>query len=82
MDPNEIKKRIKGIIAGMFDVKSEDVQDTKPFIQMAKYDSMRALEFLAKVETEFNVMIDPDLLQKMGTVDSTTQVVLDLLHAK
>jgi acyl carrier protein len=82
METSEIKSKIRGIIASMFDVKPEDVQDTKPFLEMAKYDSMRALEFLAKVETEFNVMIDPDLLQKMGTVEASTQVVLDLLHAK
>ena len=81
MGPDEIKRRIRGIIAGMFDVKPEEIQDAKPFVQMAKYDSMRALEFLAKVETEFDVMIDPDLLQKMGTVEATVQVVLGLKNA-
>jgi len=82
MGPDEIKQKVKGIIAGMFDIKPEAVPDTKPFSEMAKYDSMRALEFLAKVETEFDVMIDPDLLRRMGTVDSTIQVVTELLHAK
>ena len=82
MEMNEIKGRIRGIIAGMFDVKPEEVGDSKPFTEMAKYDSMRALEFLAKVETEFNVMIDPDLLQKMGTVDSTARVIAELAHAQ
>ena len=82
MEVNEIKARIRGIIAGMFDVKPEEVLDAKPFAEMAKYDSMRALEFLAKVETEFDLMIDPDLLQKMRTVDTTTQLVLDLRHAQ
>ena len=82
MGPDEIKQKVRGIIAGMFDVKPETVPDAKPFSQMAKYGSMRALDFLAKVETEFDVMIDPDLLRRMGTVESTVAVVTELLHAK
>ena len=47
---------------------------------MAKYDSMRALEFLAKVEGEFNVQIDPDQLPNMTTVEGAAQVVERLLR--
>ena len=82
METTEVKSRIRGIIAGMFDVKPEDVQDAKVFTEMAKYDSMRALEFLAKLENEFGVLIEPDLLQKMQTVELSAQVIEGLLHGK
>lgn len=81
MDRNEIKERIKGIVAGMFDLKSADIVEDKPFVKMAKYDSMRALEYLAKLENEFNVTIDPDLLQRMQTVDMSTTLIEELSHA-
>lgn len=82
MQTEEIKGKIRAIIAGMFDVKPEAVLDTKSFTEMAKYDSMRALEFLAKVENEFDVVIDPDKLPQMSTVEGTTIVIGELLHAK
>jgi acyl carrier protein len=82
METTEIKSRIKGIVAGMFDLRPENVPDAKPFTEMAKYDSMRALEFLAKLENEFNVTIDPDQLPNMRAVDKTIEVIDGLLHAK
>ena len=82
METIEIKSKIKGIVAGMFDIPPESIPDEKPFTQMAKYDSMRALEFLAKLENEFDVMIDPDQLPNMITTDKTTQVIEGLLNAK
>jgi|HubBroStandDraft_1064217.scaffolds.fasta_scaffold722109_2 acyl carrier protein len=82
METSEIKSRIKGIVAGMFDVLPENISDEKSFTEMAKYDSMRALEFLAKLENEFNVIIDPDQLPHMGTVDKTTVVIQGMPGAK
>ena len=80
MEKTEIKSKIKEIVAGMFDLKVADISEDKAFNQMAKYDSMRALEFLAKLENEFNVTIDPDLLQKMGTVDKAAEVMQEMLR--
>ncbi len=82
METTEIKSKIKGIVAAMFDIQPETIPDVKPFTQMAKYDSMRALEFLAKLENDFEVLIDPDQLPNMITVDKTTLVIEGLLHAK
>jgi acyl carrier protein len=82
MQTPEIQSKIKEIIAGMFDLQPEDVSDSKSFTEMAKYDSMRALEFLSKLENEFNVTIDPDQLVNMSTVGSSTQVIEELLRAK
>jgi acyl carrier protein len=80
METTEIKSKIREIVAGMFDLKAADIAEDKPFNQMAKYDSMRALEFLAKLENEFNVTIDPDMLQKMLTVDKAADVMQELLR--
>ncbi len=82
MKTEEIKGKIRGIIGGMFDVKPGDVSDAKSFTEMAKYDSMRALEFLAKLENEFNVTIDPDQLPQMSTVEKTTILISGMLHAR
>ena len=81
METVEIKTKVKEILAGMFDMKAEDIPDDKPFPDIAKYDSMRALELLAKLENEFTVMIDPDKLYQMFTVDKVAQVVEELHHA-
>lgn len=82
MESGEIKSKIREVVGGMFDMKPGDVPDSKPFTQMAKYDSMRALEFLAKLENEFNVTIDPDQLANMATVEKATQVIEGCLHAQ
>jgi acyl carrier protein len=82
METTQINSRIKEIIASMFDIQPAEVPDAKPFQQMAKYDSMRALEFLAKLENEFDVLIDPDQLPNMTTVEKTTKVIEGHLHAK
>jgi acyl carrier protein len=81
METTAIKSKIREIIAGMFDVPPASVADERPFTEMAKYDSMRALEFLAKLETEFSVILDPDLLVKMRTVNMAAEVIEGLLHA-
>lgn len=82
MGSDEIKSKIKEVVGGMFDMKPGSVPDDKPFAQMAKYDSMRALEFLAKLETEFDVMIDPDQLPNMATVEKAAQVIQGYIDAK
>jgi len=82
METSQIKTKIKEVIGGMFDLKLEDISDTKAFNQMAKYDSMRALELLAKLENEFEITIDPDQLVLMGTVDGVAQVIGGCLDAK
>lgn len=82
METSLIKSKIKVIIAEMFDIQPADVGDAKPFPEMAKYDSMRALEFLAKVENEFDIVIDPDKLISMYTVDLAAGVIEDALRAK
>jgi acyl carrier protein len=81
MQLTEIQSKIKGIIAGMFDLRPEDISGSKSFTEMAKYDSMRALEFLAKLENEFNVTIDPDVLVKMNTVEGAAGVIQGMIHA-
>ena len=81
MEIREIRAKVCGIIGEMFEVKPDEVPVEKPFKQMANYNSMRALEFLAKLETEFNVTIDPDMLPKMTSVETSTQVIQELLHA-
>lgn len=80
MEKTEIKDKVKIIIAGMFDINPEDVPEYKPFPEMAKYDSMRALEFLAKLETEFNIMIDPDYLYKMQTIEKSVEIIEEILR--
>jgi acyl carrier protein len=80
METIVIKSKIREIIAGMFDVPPASVAEDKVFTEMAKYDSMRALEFLAKLETEFNLILDPDLLVKMRTVNAAAEVIEGLLH--
>lgn len=80
METTEIKLKIKEIIGEMFEVKPMDVKEDKPFNQMANYNSMRALEFLAKLETAFNITIDPDMLPRMVSVEKSTQVVEELLR--
>lgn len=82
METPEIKAKVEEIISGMFDLKPGKIPGDKPFPEMDKYDSMRALELLAKLETEFSLTIDPDQLYNMYTVDKATAVVEGLLRAK
>jgi acyl carrier protein len=82
METIEIKSKIKEIIGAMFDVNASEISDAKPFREMAKYDSMRALELLAKLENEFDIMIDPDQLPNMYTVERVVKVIENHLHAK
>jgi len=79
LETTEMKTKVKQILCGMFDMNPEVIPDTKPFQEIAKYDSMRALEFLAKLEGEFNFTMDPDLLYQMSSVDSAVDVVRGLL---
>lgn len=80
MDTTEVKTKIKAIIGEMFEINPAEIQEDKQFSQMAQYNSMRALEFLAKLETEFNIMIDPDVLARMASVEKSTQVIEEILR--
>jgi len=79
METQEIKSKINRVIGEMFEVNPAEVPEDKPFSQMANYNSMRALEFLAKLETEFNIIIDPDQLPKMLNVAKSAEVVKEIL---
>ena len=82
MESIGVKSKIKEVIGEMFEVNPADIPEDKPFMQMANYNSMRALEFLAKMEIAFDVTIDPEKLPNMTSVEKASQVMEEYLHAK
>ena len=74
-----IENEIREIVAEILQIPAEELDTSASFFDEYGMDSLRALEFLAKVENRYNIPIDPDNLAKMTCIDEVIHLTEDCL---
>jgi acyl carrier protein len=75
-----IKSEIREIIAELIEEEPEVVLDQAHLVKDLGVDSMSVLEFMAKLEKKFGVVIKPEFLPELVTLDQAAALMQTLLN--
>ncbi len=77
-----LQNQIQEIIAEIVEVKPGDIKPGVNFVKDLGADSMTALEIMAALEKKFGVVMRPEHLPELATLDQITALVTRLTNAK
>ncbi|MFD3875205.1 acyl carrier protein [Streptomyces sp. NPDC058623] len=73
----ERRETIKDIVCDILEIDPEDVTASSLFKEDHDADSLRAIEILASLEKEFNIVINQTELGRMVNLDGVYEVVAE-----
>lgn len=76
----ETSERIKEIVTEILEIEDDEVTETSLFADDHGADSLRAIEILAALEKEFNVVIDQAELSRMVNLQGVHEVVAEAMR--
>lgn len=75
----DLSARIKVIVCDILELDESEVSETDSFIDDHGTDSMSAIEVLAALEREFDIVIDPEEIPRMLSLGGVQEVVFKAL---
>lgn len=75
MDSNEIRAKVKKIIANVTNVDPAGIGDGQSFTQNLGFDSLSLLEIGVDVDYEFQLGLPEEAMRELDSVDSTVALV-------
>ncbi|MFH0926156.1 MAG: acyl carrier protein [bacterium] len=70
-----IEQEIRSMIADIAEVDEEEIKGESGFVEDLGFDSMMALEILAKVEKMYKIKISEEELPKLSNLNQTVDLV-------
>ena len=80
MEKQELKEKVREIIAELLEVEESEILDDSNFVKDLGADSLKALELLAALEKEYRIRIPEDKLGKLRTLNDTMVVLQEVLN--
>ena len=77
-----IQLTIKEIIAEITEVDSQEIKMDSHIVQDLGADSMAALELMSTIEKKFQIVIAPENLPEMVTLEKVTDLVTGILGSE
>jgi acyl carrier protein len=74
---DEVRQGLASILAEVADVKPEDVQDDKSFVDDLDVDSLSMVEVAMEAETQFGVKIPDEKLSELKTVKDAVDYITE-----
>jgi len=78
----DVENDIKGLVAEILEMESNEVTPEAHFVQDLGMDSMMALEILAGVEKKYKITIPEEALPKFINLKATVDIVQDIINNK
>ena len=75
MDRARLEHEIKTMIAEIAEVEEEEIKGELSFVEDLGFDSMMALEILAKLEKQYKIKIPEEELTKLANLNQTIELV-------
>ena len=79
METEEIKKRIKKVVAKVLKIDESEIADDANFIFDLGADSMQSMLLIAAFEEEFDIEIDVEKAQEVQTIEGAVEFIADYL---
>ena len=77
-----LEQEIKEIVSTIIQIPIVDIDMNASFFDDYGMDSLRALEILAEIENQYNIMIDPEKLMQMTSVAGIVEITQEYLEEK
>ena len=77
---DSIHDEIREILADIFEVGPETINDGDHLVKKLGADSLMALELVTKLEERYDIKIESEDFPKMTTLDSTVELVKHLMQ--
>lgn len=75
------EERIREIVCEIVNIGEAEIDPDASFMEEYGLDSLRALEILATIENEFAIIIDPEKLPEMKTLNGVINVTMNAMKA-
>ena len=79
MEREEIKKRVKKVIAKVINTDISEISDDANFIFDLGADSIQSVQLIAGFEEEFDIDMDEDKAKEVQTVSGAIDFIADYL---
>jgi acyl carrier protein len=76
---NEIKEQIREMTAGMLEIEPEKLGEDDLFAEH-DMDSFAAMQLVAMLESEYDIVIPDERLSELKTVNATAEIVTELMN--
>ena len=80
MDKEEIKKRVKDVIANVLNTDISEISDDANFIFDLGADSVQSVQLIAGFEEEFDIDMDEDKAKEVQTVSEAIDFIAGYLN--
>jgi len=75
----DYREKITEIVCEIVNVPVDDIDMDASFMDDMGLDSLRALEILAAVENEYGIVIEPERLREMTTVNNVVNLTKEYI---
>jgi acyl carrier protein len=75
MDKNEIRSRVKNVIAQVLEKDVSEIKDNDNFVFDLGASSMQSIQLIAAFEEEFNIEMDQDKAMDIQTVSEAAEFI-------
>jgi acyl carrier protein len=79
MEKEEIKRRIKKVVAKVLKIDESEIADDANFIFDLGADSMQSMLLIAAFEEEFDIEMDVEKAQEVQTIEGAVEFIADYL---
>lgn len=80
----ELKSGIREVVFSVLQVENEAINDHEDLVENRNvdFDSLSGFDTLVKLEKKYKIKINDALLPKMRSIDSITEIVMDILKTQ
>ena len=75
MELQEIKQRVKKVVAGVLKIEESEITDEANFIFDLGADSMQSMLLIAAFEEEFDIEMDVEKAQEVQTIGAAVEFI-------
>ena len=76
-DRNIYEEEIRGIIAEIAELEEDEIQSDQSFSEDLGFDSMMALEIVAKLEKRYKIKIPEEEMVNLSNLNNTVSLVMN-----
>ena len=76
---SDVKMEIKEIVSDIIGINPENLDNNASFMDDLGLDSLKALEILAAIENKYSIVINPERLQEMTTLNNVIKITEEYL---
>jgi len=79
---SSVENDIRELVAEILETESSEIRSDAHFVRDLGMDSMMALEILAGIEKKYRIVIPEEMLPKFTDLNTTVNIVSDILKKK